>query len=188
MIILDSLLAGGIGFVLDKLAAAVDSEMSGEKAEANLRESLLAAEMQLELGEIDEEEFAALEREILSRLRELRQGERADQGALSFAGGGLDLDVEVSFDSRPPAGGAKDRGAEPPAPAPAQATPTTFATRADQMPAAPAAPKTAEGKGEESGAAVPPRRSRAAARRGARGAKSARAPRNRPAGPPAARS
>ena len=59
MIILDSLLIGGIKFVLDKVASAVDAEMNDE---GSLKEELLAAQMQLELGEMSEEEFVELER------------------------------------------------------------------------------------------------------------------------------
>ena len=49
MFILDSLLIGGLRFVLDKVAAAVDTEMNDDTA---LREQLLAAQMRLELGEM----------------------------------------------------------------------------------------------------------------------------------------
>jgi len=47
VIILDSLLIGGIKFVLGKLAQAVEAEMNDE---GRLREELLAAHMQMELG------------------------------------------------------------------------------------------------------------------------------------------
>jgi hypothetical protein len=70
MIILDTLLIGPLRFVLSKIAQAVDAEMNDE---GRLREELLAAQMQLELGEMTPEEFSQLEREILARLRELRQ-------------------------------------------------------------------------------------------------------------------
>ena len=70
MFILDTLLVGGIRFVLDKIAAAVEAELNDDTA---LREQLLAAQMRLELGEITEEEFAAIEREILARIREIRE-------------------------------------------------------------------------------------------------------------------
>ncbi len=69
MFILDSMLIGGIRFVLDKIAAAVDTEMNDDTA---LREQLLAAQMRAELGEISQADFAALEAEILGRLREIR--------------------------------------------------------------------------------------------------------------------
>ncbi len=69
MFILDSLLIGGLRFVLDKLAAAADTELNDDAA---LREQLLAAQMRAELGEISQAEFASLEAEILARLREIR--------------------------------------------------------------------------------------------------------------------
>jgi hypothetical protein len=83
MIILDSLLIGGLRFVLDKLAGAVDSEMNDDRA---LREELVANQMRLELGEISEEEFAGRERDLLARLREIRERQRG--GAPAPAGGG----------------------------------------------------------------------------------------------------
>ena len=55
MLILDRLLIGGIRFVLDKVAAAVDQEMNDE---GRLREELLAAQMRYELGEMSEQDFA----------------------------------------------------------------------------------------------------------------------------------
>jgi hypothetical protein len=70
MFLLDSLLIGGIRFVLDKLAAATDQELNDDQA---LREQLLNAQMRVELGEITEEEFAALEAAVLERLRMIRE-------------------------------------------------------------------------------------------------------------------
>ena len=49
MFLLDTLLIGGIRFVLDKVAAAVDTELNDDTA---LREQLLAAQMRVELGEM----------------------------------------------------------------------------------------------------------------------------------------
>lgn len=92
MLILDSLLIGGIKFVLDKVASAVDEEMNDE---TSLREELLAAQMRVELGEMDEEDFMVLEREILARLREIRDAQRGESsGAMSLGGG---FEVDVSF-------------------------------------------------------------------------------------------
>jgi Gas vesicle protein G len=70
MFLLDSLLVGGLRFVLDKVAAVVDSELNDDTA---LREQLLAAQMRVDLGEMTEDEFDALEAEILARLREIRE-------------------------------------------------------------------------------------------------------------------
>jgi hypothetical protein len=69
MFILDSLLIGGLRFVLDKIVAAAEAEADDESA---LREQLLEAQMRLELGEITDEEFAEIERAILARLREIK--------------------------------------------------------------------------------------------------------------------
>lgn len=69
MFILDTILIGGIRFVLDKVAAAVDTELNDDTA---LREQLLAAQMRVELGEMTEEEFEVFESDILVRLREIR--------------------------------------------------------------------------------------------------------------------
>ena len=91
MILLDSLLTGGLRFVLDKIASAVDAEMNDE---GSLREELLTAQMQLELGEIDDAEFAVLERDLLARLRELRADQGA-QGAVSL--GSRPFEVQVDF-------------------------------------------------------------------------------------------
>jgi hypothetical protein len=77
MLIIDSLLVGGIRFVLDKIAAAVDTELHDESA---LRDQLLAAQMRLELGEIDEASFEEIETALLARLRDIR---RAQEPALS---------------------------------------------------------------------------------------------------------
>ena len=78
MIILDTLLIGGIKFVLGKVADAVNAELNDD---THLREELLAAQMQLELGEITEEQFAETERQLLDAIRAIRdQRERADEG------------------------------------------------------------------------------------------------------------
>jgi hypothetical protein len=70
MLIVDTLLIGGFKFILSKLAEAVDAELNDDSV---LREELLAAQMRVELGEMTPEEFATLEREILQRIREIRQ-------------------------------------------------------------------------------------------------------------------
>jgi len=81
MLIIDSLLIGGIRFVLEKVAAAVEAEMNDDTA---LRERLLAAQMQVELGEMSQSEFEALEADILERLREIRERQRGgESGAIS---------------------------------------------------------------------------------------------------------
>lgn len=73
MLIVDSLIISGVKFVLTRLAEAVEAEMYDE---SHLREELLAAQMKLELGEIDEEEFTAIEEQVLAGLREIGERKR----------------------------------------------------------------------------------------------------------------
>ena len=68
MLIVDSLIIGGVRFVLTRLIEAVEKEMYDE---TSLREELLAAQMKLELGEITEEDFSAVEDAVLAGLREV---------------------------------------------------------------------------------------------------------------------
>ena len=78
MLIVDSLIIGGVRFVLNKLIEAVDAEMYDE---SSLREELLAAQMKLELGEIDEAEFASIEEVVLAGLREVAERKKAASSA-----------------------------------------------------------------------------------------------------------
>ena len=96
MFILDSLLFGGLKFVLGKIAAAVDSEMDDESA---LREELLATQMRRELGEISEEEFAGVERTLLDAIREIRARHRdAEDAAGGLKVTGIEADVWSGHD------------------------------------------------------------------------------------------
>ena len=79
MFILDSLLIGSLRFVLDKVVAAAEAEANDDSA---LRDRLLEAQMQLELGEISEKAFARIERDVLARIREIR---RSRPGALTLS-------------------------------------------------------------------------------------------------------
>ena len=81
MFILDSMLIGGLRFVFDKIAAAVDTELNDDTA---LREQLLAAQMRVELGEMSSSEFDEFEADILVRLREIRD-RRQGAGAATLS-------------------------------------------------------------------------------------------------------
>jgi hypothetical protein len=94
MFILDTMLIGGLRFVFDKIAAAVDTELNDDTA---LREQLLAAQMRLELEEISQEEFDLFEAETLARLREIRD-RRQGAGAATLAGKDYKITgVEATF-------------------------------------------------------------------------------------------
>ena len=81
MFILDTVLIGGLRFVFDKIAAAVDTELNDD---THLREELLAAQMRLELGEMSRADFDAFEADILQRLRQIRESRQgAGPAALS---------------------------------------------------------------------------------------------------------
>jgi hypothetical protein len=81
MFILDTMLIGGLRFVFDKIAAAVDTELNDDTA---LREQLLAAQMRAELGELTQAEFDVFEADILERLREIRD-RRQGAGAATLS-------------------------------------------------------------------------------------------------------
>ena len=91
VVLIDSLLVGGIRFVLGKVVQAVDAELNDDTV---LREELLAAQMRLELGEITEEQFQEIEKDLLARIREVRERNTAPApppGQMKIAG------VEATF-------------------------------------------------------------------------------------------
>ncbi|HZP48513.1 MAG TPA: gas vesicle protein GvpG [Vicinamibacterales bacterium] len=92
MFILDTLLIGSLRFVLDKVVAAAEAEMQDDTV---LREQLLEAQMRLELGEISDEEFAGVERDLLARIREIKGRQ---QGAITMSPAdtvtGVDIDTD----------------------------------------------------------------------------------------------
>jgi len=77
--ILDSLLVGSLRFVLDKVVQAAEAEAQDDSA---LRDQLLEAQMRLELGEITEDEFVAIERDVIAAIREIKRGQ---QGPISMS-------------------------------------------------------------------------------------------------------
>jgi hypothetical protein len=95
LLIIDSLLIGGIRFVLDKIAAAVETELTDDSA---LREQLLAAQMRVELGEMSQEEFDTLEAEIIVRIREIKERQRGGQPAVIASGEMKVTGIEATFE------------------------------------------------------------------------------------------
>jgi hypothetical protein len=83
VLIVDALIVKGVKFVLTRLAEVVEAELVDE---THMREELLAAQMKLELGEIDEAEFSEIEESVLAGLREIRgrkEGATRDVAAVS---------------------------------------------------------------------------------------------------------
>jgi hemoglobin-like flavoprotein len=94
MFILDSLLIGSIRFVLDKVIAAAETELNDD---SSLRERLLEAQMRLESGEISEEEFGDVERDLLAAIREIKGRQ---QGPISMSPNDKVTGVDIqSFES-----------------------------------------------------------------------------------------
>ena len=89
MFILDSLLIGSIRFVLDKVIAAAETEAQDDSA---LRDQLLEAQMRLELGEISEQQFSAIEGDILMAIREIKGRQ---QGPISMSPDDTITGVEI---------------------------------------------------------------------------------------------
>ena len=108
MFLLDSLMIDGISWVLRTVTTAAEAEMNDDTA---LREQLLAAEMQRELGEITDEEFADIERDLLARIREVKQRREGGSGPLELGAGTpmetgeetrLEIEATVSGDFHDP--------------------------------------------------------------------------------------
>lgn len=84
MFLLDSLFMSGMKFVFEKIAAIADAEAFDETV---LHDRLLRAQMQLEAGEISDEEFADVEAEVFERLRQIR-AEKEGLPSVGDAGSG----------------------------------------------------------------------------------------------------
>jgi hypothetical protein len=78
MFLIDSLLVGGLRFVLDTVARAVDQERDEVRL---LQDELVAAQLAAELGEISDAEFLAREQVIIAALREARTRQQPDTAA-----------------------------------------------------------------------------------------------------------
>ncbi|HYT75311.1 MAG TPA: gas vesicle protein GvpG [Vicinamibacterales bacterium] len=78
MLIIDSLIISGVRFVLDKVAAAVDTELNDDTV---LRERLLEAQMRVELGEMEQDAFDELEADIVARIRDIKARRRGGESA-----------------------------------------------------------------------------------------------------------
>jgi hypothetical protein len=94
MFILDSLLIDGLEFVFDKIRVAADAEQDDE---AHLREALLEGQTRLESGDLSEEAYATLERDILERLGAARR-RRQVQPETASGSRVTGVDVQITGD------------------------------------------------------------------------------------------
>ena len=101
MIVLDTLLIGGIKFVLRRIAEAVDAQLNDVDT---LRQELLAAQMRVELGEMSDAEFADIEAALLARLREIQARAREDGEGGAVRITGVDVSVRAGVDDDSPEG------------------------------------------------------------------------------------
>jgi len=95
MLIVDSLIIAGVRFVLDKVVAAVETEMNDDTV---LRERLLAAQMQVELGEMTQAAFDDLEADILVRIREIKARQRGGESEIISRKDMKVTGIEASFE------------------------------------------------------------------------------------------
>ncbi len=95
MLIVDSLIIAGVRFVLDKVVAAVETEMNDDSV---LRERLLDAQMRVELGEMSQAEFDEFEADVLVRIREIKERQRGGESAAISPKDMKVTGIEASFE------------------------------------------------------------------------------------------
>ena len=84
MFLLDSLMISGIRWTLKTVAAAAEAELNDD---AVLRERLMEAEMQREMGEISDDEFAAIEEDLLLAIRQIKERREGGSGPFAVSAG-----------------------------------------------------------------------------------------------------
>ncbi|MDQ3557176.1 MAG: gas vesicle protein GvpG [Gemmatimonadota bacterium] len=92
-----------IRFSLDQVQGAAREELTDDQA---IKEDLLALQMRLELGEIDDAEYVAGEAAVMARLREVR--EWREEFGMGIAGGPVRV---ARSEAEPPAGEPAPDGA-----------------------------------------------------------------------------
>ena len=83
----------GMKFVFQQIADLADQELYDESV---VRDQLLLLQLQLEEGDVDEDEFAEREAELLARLREIKARKRAQLEAA----GQEDVSAETNVEAR----------------------------------------------------------------------------------------
>src|SRR3954464_9819921 len=95
MFLLDSLMIAGIQWTLKTVVAAAEAEMNDDGA---LRDRLLEAEMQREMGEMTDEEYAAIEADLLQAIRQIKERREGGSGAFAFSGQPLEAGADSRFE------------------------------------------------------------------------------------------
>ena len=78
----------GIKYVFQTVADLADQELNDE---GTLREQLLLLQVQLEDGDIDEDDFAEREADLLARMRAIKERKSAETAAIP-----IEADVEAT--------------------------------------------------------------------------------------------
>lgn len=124
MFILDSLFMSGFRWVLNTVVSAAEAEMNDDAA---LRDQLLAAEMRRETGEISDQEFAEIERDLLARIRDIKTRAAGGAGPIAFGGQPIATSSDTQFAIEATISG--DFHEPPAAPVPFAAEPLTAGDR-----------------------------------------------------------
>jgi hypothetical protein len=130
MFILDSLFLSGFRWVLDTVLTAAEAERDDDTA---LREQLLDAELRREMGEISDRDFAALEADLLARIREIKERREGGSGPLAIGAQPMETTPDARFEVEATLAGDFHEVAEPPASAGAGRT--AGASRSKRPPA-----------------------------------------------------
>lgn len=87
------MLTSFLGWVFRTVATAAEAELNDDTV---LREQLLEAEMQREMGEISDEEFSEIEADLLARIRDIKQ-RREGEGALTVGAQAIETTPGSTF-------------------------------------------------------------------------------------------
>ncbi len=87
------MLTSFLGWVFRTVATAAEAELNDDTA---LREQLLEAEMQREMGEISDEAFSEIEADLLARIRDIKQRRDGD-GALTMGAQAIETSPDSTF-------------------------------------------------------------------------------------------
>ena len=87
------MLTSFLGWVFRTVATAAEAELNDD---STLREQLLEAEMQREMGEISDEEFQEIEADLLARIREIKQ-RREGEGPLTMGAQAIETTEGSTF-------------------------------------------------------------------------------------------